>query len=203
MIPGLHVTVYSREYISTTVYSFIIIAFILEQLHQKPYCAATAWMWISFSGLPCNAWCRHWVENCNCTPGEGMLHTLSFEVHISSIQMKGTEVPNPWHSSASDCTCVLTGINHSPVTLSCLPCTFCFVPTYAKFAHEFPTLTTLVQLIFSFLSWFHTVWYISYCFLSQITLCFSFGSKDMITAFTCLHLTGHTFVGSILTANGQ
>ena len=57
-----------------------------------------------------------------------------------------------------------------------------------SFWHSF---TGLVQLnIFSFPSWFHTIWF--YCshafhnFPSQITLCFSFGSKDIITAFTCL-----------------
>ena len=31
--------------------------------------------------------------------------------------MKGTEVPNPRRSSACDCTCVLTRINHCLVTL--------------------------------------------------------------------------------------
>ena len=38
------------------------------------------------------------------------------------IEMKGTEVPNPRRSSACDCTCVLTRIDHCLVTLSCLPC---------------------------------------------------------------------------------
>ena len=38
--------------------------------------------------------------------------------------MKGTKVPNPRRSSACDCTCVLTRIDHCLVTLSCLPCTF-------------------------------------------------------------------------------
>ena len=51
--------------------------------------------------------------------------------------MKGTEVPNPRSSSACDCTCVLTGIDHCFVTLSCLPCA---LPTYAKFTHKFLTL---------------------------------------------------------------
>ena len=99
----------------------------------------------------------------------------------------------------------------------CLQCAFCFVPAHAKFAHEFLTLFTgLVQLIFSFfLNWFHTIWF--YCshtfhsFLSQITLCFSSGSKGIITARShvfCLTGTaalhcGHTFVGGILTANSQ
>ena len=82
-------------------------------------------------------------------------------------------------------------IDHYLMTLINLPCAFCFVSAYAKFAHEFRrSLTGLVQFIFSFPSWFHTIW--SYCFCtfhsfhSQITLCFSFGSNDMITAFTYL-----------------
>ena len=65
--------------------------------------------------------------------------------------MKGTEVPNPRRSSACDCTCVLTR-NRS-------------------LSSVFP-------------SWFHTIWFYSFhvfhSFLSQITLGFSFGSKDMI-----------------------
>ena len=62
------------------------------------------------------------------------------KVDGTTIIIKGTEVPNPWHSSACDCTCVLTGIDHCLVTFSCLPCTFCFVPAYAKFAYKFLTL---------------------------------------------------------------
>ena len=79
-------------------------------------------------------------------------------------------------------------IDHCLVTVSYLPSVFCFVSACVKFAHEFLTLfERLVQLIFSFPSWFHTIWF--YCshafqsFLSQITLCF--WSKDSI-AFTGL-----------------
>ena len=83
-------------------------------------------------------------------------------------------------------------IDHCLVTLSYLLCAFCFVSACTKFAHEFlpDAFERVVQLIFSFPSWFHTIWF--YCshafhsFLSQITLCFSFGSKDKITVFTCL-----------------
>ena len=53
------------------------------------------------------------------------------------VIMKGTEVPNLRRSSACDCTCVLTRIDYCLVVLSCLPCAFCFVPAYAKFAHKF------------------------------------------------------------------
>ena len=44
---------------------------------------------------------------------------------------------NPRRSSACDCTCVLTRIDHCFVTFSCLPCAFCFVPAYAQFAQRF------------------------------------------------------------------
>ena len=105
--------------------------------------------------------------------------------------MKGTEVPNPRRSSACDYTCVLTKNRSRSCDSLILASTFCFVSAYAKFAHKFQTLfERLVQLIFSFPSWFHSIWF--YCshafhsFLLQITLCFSFGLKDMITAFTCL-----------------
>ena len=74
-----------------------------------------------------------------------------------SRKMKGTEVPNPPVPSACDCTCcnvhsVLFLPMHSllkgfrlPMLCAfylalCLSCTFCFVPAYAKFAHEFLTL---------------------------------------------------------------
>ena len=61
-------------------------------------------------------------------------------------------VPNPRHSSTCDCTCLLTGIDHSLVTLSYLPRAFYFVPAYAcaKFAHEFLTLFHLCTLSLAF-----------------------------------------------------
>ena len=55
--------------------------------------------------------------------------------------------------------------------LSCLPCTFCFVPAYQGMQSLLTSFTGLLQLILSFPSCFHS-------FLLQITLCFSFGSKD-------------------------
>ena len=75
----------------------------------------------------------------------------------------------------------------------CLPCTLFFVSCLCQqssLTSLWRSFTGLVQLIFSFPSWFHTIWF--YCshtfhsFLSQNTLCFSFGSKDVITAFTRL-----------------
>ena len=59
--------------------------------------------------------------------------------HLNT-QQKGTEVPNPRHTSACDCTCKLSRIDYCLVTLSGLPCAFYSVPAYAKFAHEFLTL---------------------------------------------------------------
>ena len=70
------------------------------------------------------------------------------------------------------------------------------LPMQSSLMNFWRSFTGLVQLIFSFPSWFHTIWF--YCshtfhsFLSQITLCFSFGSKDMITTFTCLPSYRHS-----------
>ena len=89
----------------------------------------------------------------------------------------------------------------------------CFVPACAKFTHEFQTLfERLVQLIFGFPSWFHTIWF--YCshafhsFLSQFKLhsAFCLDQKTWsqrshvfcLTGTAVLHC-GHTFVGGILT----
>ena len=51
-----------------------------------------------------------------CTPSSGLLRIQSsmdqrcdYKLHT---RMKGTEVPNPRRSSACDCTCVLTRIDH-------------------------------------------------------------------------------------------
>ena len=63
-----------------------------------------------------------------------------------TVQMKGTEVPNPRRSSACDCTCVL--IDHCLVTLSCLPCAFFFVPAYAQFAQRFQSLMLAMRILF-------------------------------------------------------
>ena len=77
---------------------------------------------------------------------------------LNTFTMKGTIVPNPRRSSACDCTCVLTRIDHCLVTLSCLPCAFCFVPAYwgpvCKVRSRIPDAFSqaLVQLIFSFSS---------------------------------------------------
>ena len=65
-----------------------------------------------------------------------------------------------------------------------------FLPIQSLLTSFWRSFTGLVQLIFSFPSWFHTIWFYwshtFHSFLSQITFCFSFGSKDMITAFTRL-----------------
>ena len=75
-------------------------------------------------------------EVLHCMDATLSLYTANQKEYLQ-VQMKGTEVPNPRHSSACDCTCVLARIDHCLMTLSCLPCTFCFVPAYVKFAHEF------------------------------------------------------------------
>ena len=129
--------------------------------------------------------------------------------------MKSIEVPNPRRNSACDCTCVLTRNRSLSISWfshrACHAHSVLFLPMQSSLTSFWRSFTGLVQLIFSFPSWFHTIWF--YCshafhgFLSQITPCFSFaGLKDMITAFTSwssalqvqkLH-TGDTFVGGIV-----
>ena len=130
--------------------------------------------------------------------------------------MKSTEVPNSRRSSACDCTCALTRIDHCLLTLSCLPCAFCFVPAYAEFAHEFltPLSLALCNLSFAFLADFTLSDFTAptfHSFLSQITLLFDPNERHdhsvhmrvfRLTGTAALHC-GHTFVGGILTANGQ
>ena len=88
--------------------------------------------------------------------------------------MKGTEVPNLRRSSACGCTCVLTR-NYRSVSRDSLMLAMrivLFLPMQSSLKSFWHSITGLVQLIFSFPSWFHTplLSYVS-CFLSQITLC--------------------------------
>ena len=57
-------------------------------------------------------------------------HTLKhalYDFHLLML-MKGTEVPNPRRSSACDCTCVLTRIDHCLMNnRSCHACQMCLV----------------------------------------------------------------------------
>ena len=108
-------------------------------------------------------------------------------------KMKGTEVPNPRRSSACDYTCVIRNrtLSHD----SCLPCAFCFVPAYAKFAHEFLTLfhRPCATYLLAFLADFtlsdssapiHFV--VELFSLANYTLLFVWIERQaMITAFTC------------------
>ena len=50
-------------------------------------------------------------------------------------KMKGTEVPNPRHSSACDCTCVLTRIDHCPVNNTIM--TFALKLIWHVFRYQF------------------------------------------------------------------
>ena len=118
---------------------------------------------------------------------------------VSGGQVKGTEVPNLRRSSACDCTwCIdLKSITVSWLFHACHVHSVLFLPMQSSLTSFWHSLTGLVQLILSFptCSWFRPIWF--YCshtfhsFLLQITLCFLrgsflFGSKDLITAFTCL-----------------
>ena len=120
--------------------------------------------------------------------------------------MKGTEVPNPWRSTLSH-ACHTHSVLFLPMhsllkgfrlSHACFVHSVLFLPIQSSLTSFWRSFTDLVQHIFSFPSWFHNIWFYwshtiwfywshtFHSFLSQITLCFSFGSKDMITAFTCL-----------------
>ena len=68
--------------------------------------------------------------------------------------MKGTEVPNPRHSSACDCTCVLTRIDHCLVNnRSCHACQMClvlFLPVQSLLTCFRSSLTRFADLSLSF-----------------------------------------------------
>ena len=65
--------------------------------------------------------------------------TVNFNVLMLIIQtittMKGTEVPNPRRSSACDCTCVLTRIDHCLVNNSIM--TFALELIWHAFRYQF------------------------------------------------------------------
>ena len=123
--------------------------------------------------------------------------------------MKGTEVPNPRHSSVCDCTGVLTR-NQSLFCDSLMLAMriVLFLPMQSSLTSFWRSLTGLVQLIFSFPSWFHTIYcsHTFHSFLSQITICFHLDWKTWsqrsrvfrLTGTAALHC-GHSFVGGILT----
>ena len=80
----------------------------------------------------------------------------------SCYQMKVTEVPNPRCNSACDCTCVLT--RNRSLSRDSLMLTMrivLFLPMQSSLTSFWHSFTGLVQLIFSFPSWFHTIWF--YC----------------------------------------
>ena len=140
---------------------------------------------------------------------------------LITITMKGTEVPNPRRSSACDCICVLTRnrslSRDSPMLAMCIICSFPRNLMQNSLMSFWRSFTGLVQLIFSFPSWFHTIWfYYSHTFHSQTVFsrklhsAFRLNRKTRsqrshvfrLTGTAALHC-GHTFVGGILTANGQ
>ena len=85
--------------------------------------------------------------------------------------------------------CWLESIIVSWLSHACHAHSVLFLPMQSSLTSFWRFFIGLVQLIFSFPSWFHIWFYCSHTFhsfLSQITPCFSFGLKDMITAFTCL-----------------
>ena len=83
-------------------------------------------------------------------------------------------------------------IDHCLVTLSCLPFLFCFCQCKVHSRVSDALWQALCNLSLAFLADFTLsdstapIRFMVKLFLSQITLCFSFESKDKITSFTCL-----------------
>ena len=105
-----------------------------------------------------------WVNSiAGITPGD-----VTQEMHFTQRQlllhlwMEGTEVPNPRRSSACDCTCMLIRnrtLSHDSLMLAMR--IVLFLPMQSSLTSFWRSFTGLVQLIFSFPSWFHTIWF--YC----------------------------------------
>ena len=99
------------------------------------------------------------------------------------------------------------------VTHACHAHSVLFLPMQSLFTNFWRSFTGLVQFVFSFPSWFHTIWFYcshTYVSLTNYTLLFlwierhdhSVRMSSYLTGTAALHC-GHTFVGDILTANGQ
>ena len=112
--------------------------------------------------------------------------------------MKGTEVPNPQRSSACDCacdcTCVLTrnrSLSYDSFMLA-MRILFCSCPCKVRsrvsdtLSQALCNLSSAFRADFTLSDSMTPIRFIIKLFFSQTTLCFSFGLKDKITAFTCL-----------------
>ena len=80
------------------------------------------------------------------------LSVLLSAMKMSHTQMKGPEVPNPWRSSACDCTYVLTRnrtLSRDSLMLA-MRILLLFLPMQSSFTSFWRSFTCLVQLIFSF-----------------------------------------------------
>jgi len=112
-----------------------------------------------------------------------------------TIQMKGTEVPNPQRSGACDCTCAFIRnrtLSRDSLMLACA--LFCSYHCKVRSRVSDALSQALCNLSSAFLADFTlsdstaTIRFIN--FLSQITLCFSFGSKDKSQRSHVFRLTG-------------
>ena len=169
-----------KRYYGTTchwLYSLSLKLYVTPPMTTEVHPCQEWWIWLPY----CVSEMSRKIVKLNHCSTQFFCHMVSRSVTqivlVMQIWMKSTEVPNPRRSSACDCTCC-----HAHFVL--------FLPMQSLLTSSWCSFTGLVQLIFSFPNWFHTVWF--YCshafhsFLSQNTLGFSFGLKDMITVFTCL-----------------
>ena len=124
-------------------------------------------------------------------------HTSLNSVNVinvsNAILMKGTVVPNPWRITACYCSCVLTRPSRDSLMLA-MRILFCSCLCKVRSRISYALSQALCNLSLAFLTDFtlsDSTPLISFIAFSPV-LCFSFGSKDMIIAFTCFPSYRHS-----------
>ena len=102
--------------------------------------------------------------------------------------------------------CWLKSITASWLSHACHAHSVLFLPMQSSLTNFWRSFTGLVQLIFSFPCWFHTI----IAFSRKLHSAFRLDRKTWSQRSHVFHLTstaalhcGHTFVGGIFTANGE
>ena len=156
-----------------------------------------------------------------------LLYPNNFFLSRLTWSNESTEVPNPRRRSACDCTCVLTRTDHYALFCSILPmnsllqgfrlshaCHVLFLPMLSSLTSFWRSFTSLVQLTRTFLADFtlsdSTALIGFIAFSRKLHSAFRLDRRTWsqrshvfrLTGTAALHC-GHTFVGGIVTANGQ
>ena len=151
-----------KRYYGTTChwfYSLSLKLYVTPPMTTEVHPCQEWWIWLPY----CVSEMSRKIVKLNHCSTQFFCHMVSRSVTqivlVMQIWMKSTEVPNPRRSSACDCTCCHAYAEFAQrfQTPSCLLCAFClalssvqfaqrfqtlasafcFVPAYAKFAHEF------------------------------------------------------------------